>query len=127
MARVVLDSSAVLAVLQLEKGADVVMDNLKEAAISAINLTEVATKLVDKGHTIAEARRTIAMLGMDVEPVDERQAYAAAALRAETKAKGLSVGDRHCLALGAKLGATILTADRNWKLVKIGIDIKMIR
>lgn len=127
MARVVLDSSAVLAVLQFEKGADVVMDNLKEGAISAINLTEVATKLVEKGHSIAEARRAIAMLGMDVESIDERQAYAAAALRSDTKAKGLSVGDRHCLALGAKLGATVLTADQNWKQVKIGVDVKLIR
>jgi ribonuclease VapC len=127
VARVVLDSSAVLAVLQLEKGADVVLDNLKEGAISAINLTEVATKLVDKGHSIADARHAIAMLGLDVEPVDERQSYAAAALRAETKVKGLSVGDRHCLALGAKLGATVLTADLNWKQVKIGIDVKLIR
>jgi ribonuclease VapC len=127
VARVVLDSSAVLAVLQLEKGADVVMDNLKEAAISAINLTEVATKLVEKGHTIAEARRAIAMLGMAVESIDERQSYAAAALRLETKVKGLSIGDRHCLALGAKLGATVVTADQNWKQVKIGVDVKLIR
>ena len=127
MAKVVLDSSAVLAVLQFETGADVVMDYLKDGAISAVNLTEVATKLVEHGHTIADARRTIAMLGMEVEPIDERQAYAAAALRIETKIKGLSVGDRHCLALGAKLGATVLTADRNWKLVKTGIDVKLIR
>jgi ribonuclease VapC len=127
VARVVLDSSAVLAVLQLEKGADVVMDNLKEAAISAINLTEVATKLVEKGHTVAEARNAIAMLGMEVESVDERQSFAAAALRLETKVKGLSVGDRHCLALGAKLGSTVITADQNWKQVKIGVDVKLIR
>ncbi|MEQ1615267.1 MAG: type II toxin-antitoxin system VapC family toxin [Hyphomicrobiaceae bacterium] len=127
MARVVLDSSAVLAVLQFEAGAEVVMDFLKESAISAVNLTEVATKLVENGHSIADARRTIGMLGMDVEAVDENQAYAAAALRMETKAKGLSVGDRHCLALGAKLGVTVLTADKNWKLVKTGIDVKLIR
>ena len=127
MARAVLDSSAVLAVLQFETGADVVMDHLKEAAISAINLAEVATKLVEKGQTIADARRTIAMLGMDVESVDESQAYAAAALRTETKSKGLSLGDRHCLALGAKLGATVVTADRNWKHVNVGIDVKLIR
>ena len=126
MARVVLDSSAVLAVLQFETGADVVMDHLKEAAISAINLTEVATKLVEKGQSIAEGRRTIAMLGMDVETIDEAQAFAAAALRATTKSKGLSVGDRHCLALGAKLGATVLTADKAWKQVDTGIDVKVI-
>lgn len=127
MARVVLDSSAVLAVLQFESGAEVVMDYLKESAISAVNLAEVATKLVEKGQSVADARRTINMLGIDVETIDESQAYAAAALRVETKAKGLSLGDRHCLALGAKLGATVLTADKNWKLVKTGIDVKLIR
>ncbi len=127
MAKTVVDASAILAVLQLEAGADVVMDHLKDAAISAINLTEVATKLVDNGLSVTDARRTIGMLGMSVEIVDEAQAYSAAALRVETKAKGLSVGDRHCLALGAKLGVTVLTADKNWKLVKTGIDVKLIR
>ncbi len=127
MARTVLDASAVLAVLQLERGADVVMDHLKDAVISAINLTEVASKLVDSGLSIAEARRTIDMLGMDVEPVDEAQAYAASAMRPATKRFGLSVGDRHCLTLGAKLGAMVVTADKAWASATTGIDVKAIR
>lgn len=127
MAKVVVDSSAVLAVLQLEAGADVVMDYIKDGVISAVNVTEVATKLVDKGLSIADARATIGMLGMTVEGVDEAQAYAAAAMRIGTKADGLSVGDRTCLALGAKLGATVLTADKAWKAVKAGVDVKLIR
>jgi ribonuclease VapC len=127
VARVVLDSSAVLAVLLFEAGADVVLDHLKDAAISTINLTEVATRLVDNGHSIAEARRAIAMLGIEVEATDERQSFAAAALRVQTRERGLSLGDRHCLALGAKLGATVITADQNWQHVKVGVDIKQIR
>ena len=127
MARVVLDASAVLAVLQFEKGAEVVMDHLKDGAICAINLTEVASKLVDNGLSIADARRTIGMLGIDVEPVDEAQAYAAAALRSGTRDKGLSAGDRHCLALGAKLGALVVTADKAWAAVQAGVEVKVIR
>lgn len=127
MARVVLDASAVLAVLRLEAGAEVVMDHLKDGAISAINLTEVATRLVDGGLSIADARRTIGMLGITVEPIDEAQSYAAAALRNSTRGKGLSAGDRHCLALAAKLGALVVTADKAWTTVVGGVDVKVIR
>lgn len=127
MAKVVLDASAVLAVLQLEAGADIVMDYIKDGAISAINVTEVATKLIDNGMSVVDARETIGMLGMSVESVDEALAYAAAAMRIGTKADGLSVGDRTCLALGAKLDATVLTADKAWKAVKAGVDVKLIR
>jgi ribonuclease VapC len=127
VARTVLDSSAVLAVLNLEKGADVVLDHLREAVISAINLTEVATKLVDQGQSVTEARHTIALLGMDVETVDERQSYAAASLRPGTKSKGLSTGDRHCIALGQKMGASVVTGDKSWKQVDSGVDIILFR
>jgi PIN domain nuclease of toxin-antitoxin system len=123
----VVDASAVLAVLQLEAGAEVVVDDLKDAAISAVNVTEVATKLVDGGLSVADARYTIGLLGMDVETFDEAQAYAAAAMRIDTRRDGLSAGDRACLALGAKLGATVLTADKAWKAVKAGVDVKLIR
>ena len=127
MAKVVIDASAVLAVLQLEAGADAVVDYLRDAVISTINLAEVASKLVDGGLSVSDARRTIGMLGIDVEVFDEPQAYAAAALRIETKGAGLSIGDRACLALGAKLGATVLTADKAWKTVKAGVDVKFVR
>jgi ribonuclease VapC len=127
VARVVLDASAVMAILKLEDGAEIVLDHLKDAAISAINVSEVAAKLVEKGQSIAQARRTIGMLGLEVETVDERQAYVAAALRPGTRSKGLSLGDRHCLALAAKLGATVLTADKAWGQIECGLDIKLIR
>ena len=47
MSEVVLDASAVLAVIQHERGADrLTVEELNEAVISTVNLAEVQSKLV---------------------------------------------------------------------------------
>ena len=50
MTSVVLDSSAVLAVIHAEPGADVVIEALDDAIVSAVNHAEVITKLVERGR-----------------------------------------------------------------------------
>jgi len=66
-------------------------------------------------------------LNATIEPFDMEQAYQAGMLRLPTKAAGLSLGDRACLALAKKLEAKVLTGDRKWKLLALGIDIEAIR
>ena len=127
MNKVVLDASALLAVLQLEAGGDIVADKLDHAHMSASNLTEVVTKLIDHGHTLASTRRMLAQLVIKIEDIDEAMAYAAAAMRPATKRAGLSLGDRLCLALGAKLGAPVLTTDKKWGQLDLGIDVTVVR
>ena len=127
MIRVVLDASAVLAMLNVEPGGDVVADFIGRARISSVNVIEVLTRLVDKGQSFADARRTFAMLQLDIEPVDADLAYAAAALRSLTKSKGLSLGDRVCIALAQRLSVPVLTSDTAWTDIKVGVDVRMIR
>ncbi len=95
----VLDASAVLAYVYNETGADKVEPLLENSIISRINATEVLTRLVQDGLTIAEAKETFDKLNLPVAEFDESQSLKAAELRPLTKHFGLSLGDRCCLAL----------------------------
>jgi len=52
---------------------------------------------------------------------------AAGLLRASTRRFGLSLGDRACLALAQQLQAPVLTTDRVWERLDIGVPIVVIR
>jgi PIN domain nuclease of toxin-antitoxin system len=127
VSRVVLDASALLALLNMEPGCRVVEETVPGAAISAVNLAEVVSKLSERGMSEALVRTAVGGLGLDVRGFDEETAYAAGALRPATRALGLSLGDRACLALGLSLSAPVLTTDRSWKNLKVGAKIRVIR
>ncbi len=127
MGRVVLDASALLALLNSEPGSRVVEANLSGAVVSAVNLSEVVSKLSDSGMPDPEIRTAIESLGLDIRPFDVAMAYAAGTLRPATRGLGLSLGDRACLALGISVSATVLTSDRRWKRLKVGVKIHAIR
>ena len=93
MSRTVLDSSAVLASFYGEAGADAIDDILRESLISAVNAAEVISKLVERGMPADMARSTLIDTGIEIVPFDLDQAEVAGALRAKTKAQGLSLGD----------------------------------
>lgn len=120
MADVVLDASAVLALLNREPGGERVERYLAEGVMSAVNAAEVLSKLVDAGLTLGEARESLSLLGFRILGFELRDAEAVAALRTRTKSKGLSLGDRACLALGLRLEAVVVTAERSWAGLKIG-------
>jgi PIN domain nuclease of toxin-antitoxin system len=124
---VVLDASALLAVLRAEPGAERVERRLEGACIGAVNLSEVVAKLIDDGVPEAEVRRAIGRLELDVHVFDAQHAYAAGVLREATRALGLSLGDRACLALAQSSGALALTADRSWSQLNVGIAIEVVR
>ncbi len=126
---VVLDASAVLALLFKEKGAEVVRAQLRTGVIGAANLAEVLAKLSDHGLPALEAVRAVAILGLEVAPMTEAQAQRSAELRPLTRGAGLSLGDRACLALAAELGAPAVTADRSWDAVAgaSGVSVQVIR
>ena len=123
----VLDASAVLALLNNEPGATNVASALSGASISAVNLAEVAAKLSDYGMGQADIENALGSVTLRIVPLDEAGAYASAALRQATRSAGLSLGDRCCLALGQAQGETVLTADRAWTKLKLGIAITAIR
>jgi PIN domain nuclease of toxin-antitoxin system len=124
---IVLDASAVLALAFDEPGADKVVAALSNAVISTVNLSEVAAKLIEKGFVANEARTWLGALRLKVMPFDQEQAWKAAVLRASTRSKGLSLGDRACLSLAATLKAPALTTDQAWQSVAAGCRVEMVR
>jgi PIN domain nuclease of toxin-antitoxin system len=119
MSKYVLDASAVLALLNQEPGMDQVEDLLGESIISAVNACEVLTKLIDAGLPMEEAQEGFDLLGLEVVDFNKELAERAASLRAATRKKGLSLGDRCCLALGLHLNLEVVTAEREWAKLKI--------
>ena len=124
----VLDASAVLALLGDEPGADRVAAAVEDGAtIGAVNLAEVLTKLSDFGMPPSAAEDVLEGLGLEVVAFDGGSARAAAALRASTRARGLSLGDRAALALATALGAPVLTTDRAWQGAVPSVEVVVAR
>jgi ribonuclease VapC len=127
VSEIVLDASALMAVLREEAGAAAVEAVLDHAAISAVNLSEVQAKLVERGTAAAVAWSSLIDLDLDVVDFDVPQAKVAGGLRWLTRVQGLSLGDRACLALAQALGLPAMTADRTWAGLEVGIEIRTIR
>ncbi len=124
---VVLDSSAVLALINDEPGGEAVGEVMSVAVVSAVNLAEVLTKLTDGGTGFTEIQAMVSQLPIESLPFDERQAWIVRALRTATRKRGLSLADNACLALAQALRRPAWTADRVWAELDLGIEIKLIR
>lgn len=125
----VFDASAALALVFAEPGADRAERLIEDgdAAISSVNHAEVVARLLERGMSEDEADAVCEGLRLQVLPFTESQAVASGRLRPATRALGLSLGDRCCLALAqAHRGAQVVTADRLWKGLK-GFRITLIR
>ena len=127
MADYVLDASAVLAVLNDEDGAALVEDVIGRALISSVNLTEVASKLVERGMDDDSVSLVIHSLPCRVVDFTLAHSLRAGQLRRDTGPQGLSLGDRACLALTEAEGLPVLTSDRRWSDVETDLDIRLIR
>ena len=127
MIRWVLDASAVLAFLRGEAGADVVDEAISSSIVSAVNASEVMAKLIALGASPEIATQTIAQLACAIVDVDAALGLWAGALYAATRHRGLSLGDRICLALSEREGVPALTADRAWAELAIDIEVSLIR
>jgi ribonuclease VapC len=126
----VFDSSAVLAVIYGESGSDEVydvLDRMRGALLSSVNLIEVHSKLLLNGLPQEAARQKIRQLRCEICPLDEEQARIASEMVTTTRPYGLSLGDRVCLALAIQRNATVYTADQAWEGIPLRLELKMIR
>lgn len=125
--RVVLDASALLALINQEPGSEKVAAVISTACMSSVNVAEVVSKLMDKGFSEVEIWEIFEALKVLIIPFDEEQGFIAGLLRANTKSLGLSLGDRACLSLAIQQKLSVLTADRVWAGLLLGLNIQMIR
>ena len=125
---VVLDASALLALMDAERGQEAVAAVLPGALLSSVNLAEVVSKLAERGMPAAQAHADALALGIDVVAFDGDLARDAGVLRPLTRAAGLSLGDRCCLALARSRDAAVLTTETSWEAIAsaIGVTIRNI-
>lgn len=124
---VLIDASALLAVLFDEPGAEAVITALPSAEISAVNAAEVIAKLTDKGGRPDQAQSLFDALLLPVRTFGSHAAGIAGQLRRGTRHAGLSLGDRACLAEALCAHLPVLTADRSWAALNLPLDIRVIR
>jgi ribonuclease VapC len=124
---IVLDASSMLAFLFQEEGAEQVADHIEAAAMSTVNLSEILGRFARDGVPTAPVREQLLQTSIEWVAFDVEQADLCAQLSPHTRPLGLSMGDRACLALGASRGLPVLTADRAWMSLAVGVDVRCIR
>lgn len=128
----VLDASAVMALLHDEEGAEAVVAAIADGAtVSAVNWAEVLSNVAADGDDPQEVASRLSVTGEEVviwvEALTAADCIEVARLRPVTKALGLSLADRACLALADRLGVPALTTDREWAKADVGAEVRLIR
>lgn len=128
---IVLDASALLTYFFGEPGADQVETHLPGSVMHTVNYAEVLSKLAEHGLAPDDARAQLEQAGLlqviRIDPGLPGDALAVARLRPLTRAAGLSLGDRYCLALAERLGVPAATTDRAWGTLALGIPVEVLR
>lgn len=128
---VVLDASALLAVILEEPGADIVIAAARGAICSTVNLDEVLHKTRRRDLPANEVEALLLRLEIGFAPFGVEQARRCAELHKQVAGLNVSFADRACLSLGLLTQRPILTADRDWRTFDLadllGLDIRLIR
>lgn len=128
MSKIVFDSSALIALFAKEKGYECIKKHMKDAIISSVNIAEVYKYCIDvQNLTEEDSRSLIKLSGIKIIEFCNEQALMTAKLINKTKQYGLSLGDRACIALAMLDKNPVLTCDKIWQKVDIGIEFKMAR
>lgn len=128
MNKPVLDSSAILAVVNAEPGHEKLTDEvLTHAVASTVNLAEVQAKLLSRGWPSDLAWQDANGPINEAIRFEPEHARIAGDLVSATKHLGLSLGDRACLALALALNAPVYTTDKSWRNLKLKIPVHVVR
>jgi ribonuclease VapC len=123
----ILDASALLALIFVESGHEQVLPFARSSRMNAVNYSEVVARTIAIEGDPQLASEAVDRLEINIVPFDRTLAVIAAELRPLTRHIGASFADRACLALGLATGLPILSADRDWAKLDLGIDIRLIR
>lgn len=121
--QIVLDTSVILALLAMEEGHEVVAENLENAVVSSVTFFEVLEILISKGLDYKEAVQSLKDTFPNIEQFSAEQVIIASSINN----RKLSFGARACLALAKSKNLSVLTADKVWKELDLGVKVQLIR
>ena len=127
LSEVVLDASALLALVQGEIGAEQVKPLMSHAVMSAVNFCETVQRLRRGGMPLESVTMVLTPLVPEPVAFDRETAYIAASIHEKTRGQGISFGDCACLALAMLLGVPAVTAERKWDQCDVGVQVIRIR
>lgn len=122
-----------MALIHAEKGKATVAAALAgRSAISVVNWAEVLSKVAERGGdpvALELEYREHGFIGgpLEIEGMTEADCVQVARLRPLTTQLGLSLADRACLALAARLKVPALTTDRSWADIDFDVEVQLIR
>lgn len=122
----VVDTSAILAIAFAEHGAEEAQRLSRGGFMGMANFVEVVTRGQEKGHPPESALAILSMLQIDVVPVDRASADQALPLWKQRR-RNLSLGDRLCIGLARARGLPVLTGERRWKDLDLGVNVVLFR
>ena len=123
----VIDSSALLALINNETGIEQAKEYFETSYMSVINATECLIVLNRNGMPIDVAQDLLESIISKFLPCEYHDMELIAKIKNDHRKLGLSLGDSVCIALGNKLDLQIVTADRTWKKVESKSQIICIR
>ena len=123
---IALDASALLAFLLRERGHERVRELLGEACMSTVNFSEVLGRFARAGQDVGLIAGKLLAAPIELVEFSTEQAVIAAALAPATRAGGLSLGDRACLALARERRIPAITADLTWRRLDLDIEIETV-
>jgi PIN domain nuclease of toxin-antitoxin system len=127
MTDIVLDASALIAMIKQEKGAAKVAKVIASARMSAVNYAEVVSHYAYLGMPASAIDAMLDPLPITIVPADHATSRIAGRLRDVTSNVGLSLGDRYCLALAQRDGLAAWTSDTQWNLVAEDVGVKVVQ
>jgi PIN domain nuclease of toxin-antitoxin system len=122
-----LDASALLAFINGEPGGEIVPVTTGDASMSAVNFAEVISVMTTQGMDETAVRKQLAQVVLEVVEFERASAEETGFMISRTKGKGLSLGDRACLAAARRENIPAMTGDRSWAGVHVGVEVKLIR
>jgi len=123
---IVIDSSALIALVRQEPGADRVAAAIDGAFVSAVILAESLSKIADFGYDPEAVRTGFLAAGINVTAFGPADVGAVVALHGFSKQR-ISLADRFCLALALDRNLPVLTGDRAWAGLGLPLKIELIR
>lgn len=126
--KILLDASALIAVMMGESGAEAVERHLDSGvSITSVNLAETISKLMQYGFSAEELEEVIVESQIQVVPFEKAHALLMPIFQPYIKSHNLSLADRVCLSVAQKNGYIVLTTDTTLAKLALDINVRLIR